>query len=388
MRTKKKRFLGSLLSLALMMGLMPVMSLTALAEDTEDIYYTVSIVNNDTRVWYSPFCELNKEITISSSDLGLRDPGFFCYVKCSGIVSSVSSDGNSERGITFKVNGVGTDGTIEGVYNAYQRGRKDFTFYVECSKNPVSGVSLNNTTAQVTIGDAVELSAIVYPLEASDKTVKWSASGGVTLYSDSNCTSKITTGTAISTRTVYAKGESVGSATVTVTATNGTDETTDDYSASCDVTVNEDNTNINNNNTNNNNSDTNNNNSNSNTNNNNNTNDDSNNNQKSNTERITISTRPAAVKAKVRKKKNVTVSWKKIKKTKKTRALRKKIKSIQVQYADNKSFTNNLHTKKVGKCKTKVTFKLKRKKTYYVRARYVGSDGYSKWSKVKKIRTK
>ena len=83
--------------------------------------------------------------------------------------------------------------------------------------------------------------------------------------------------------------------------------------------------------------------------------------------------------------KNVTVSWKKIKKTK---ALRKKIKSIQVQRADNKSFTQNVHSKKVGKTKTKVTFKLKRKKTYYVRVRYVGKGGYSKWSKVRRVKTK
>ena len=38
--------------------------------------------------------------------------------------------------------------------------------------------------------------------------------------------------------------------------------------------------------------------------------------------------------------------------------------------------------------KTKLTLKLKKKTTYYVRVRYVGADGYSNWSKVKKVKTK
>lgn len=62
--------------------------------------------------------------------------------------------------------------------------------------------------------------------------MKWSTTGGVTLYSDSNCTSPITTGTAISTLTVYAKGTAAGSATVTVTTNDGS------KTASCAVTVN------------------------------------------------------------------------------------------------------------------------------------------------------
>ena len=34
------------------------------------------------------------------------------------------------------------------------------------------------------------------------------------------------------------------------------------------------------------------------------------------------------------------------------------------------------------------TFMLKKKTTYYVRVRYAGADGYSNWSKVKKVKTK
>ncbi len=106
-------------------------------------------------------------------------------------------------------------------------------------------------------------------------------------------------------------------------------------------------------------------------------------------EPITIKKTPTSVKAKAKKGK-VTVSWKKIKKTKKTKALLKQIKGIQIQYSTDPKFEDKVATKikKVGKKKTKVTLKLKRKTKYYIRVRYVGADGVSKWSKVKKVKTK
>lgn len=92
---------------------------------------------------------------------------------------------------------------------------------------------------------------------------------------------------------------------------------------------------------------------------------------------------------KARAKKNkVTVSWKKIKKTKKTKKLLKLIKRIEIQYSTDPKFTQNVLSKKVGKSKTKVTLKLQKKKTYYFRVRYVGAAGVSKWSKVRKVKTK
>ena len=103
---------------------------------------------------------------------------------------------------------------------------------------------------------------------------------------------------------------------------------------------------------------------------------------------VTIAKVPAGVKAKAKKAK-VTVSWKKIKKTKKTKALRAQIKSIEVQAATDPSFANIVSIKTVGKTKTKATLKLARKTTYYVRVRYVGNDGgVSNWSKVKRVKTK
>ena len=104
-------------------------------------------------------------------------------------------------------------------------------------------------------------------------------------------------------------------------------------------------------------------------------------------EPITISKTPSSVKAKTKKNK-VTVSWKKIKKNKAGKKLLKQIKSIQVQYSTDKAFKQNVKTKTVGKKKTKVTLKLQKKTTYYIRVRYKGANGFSKWSKVKRVKTK
>ena len=104
----------------------------------------------------------------------------------------------------------------------------------------VTGISLDKTTAQsITVGNGVAFTATVSPDNATDKTVKWSVGGtdadAVKLYTDENCTdgNEVTLDTATETLTVYAKGISAGSATVT--ATSDADST---KSATCDVTVN------------------------------------------------------------------------------------------------------------------------------------------------------
>ena len=104
-------------------------------------------------------------------------------------------------------------------------------------------------------------------------------------------------------------------------------------------------------------------------------------------EPITISKTPASTKAKAKKGK-VTVTWKKIKKTKKTKALLGQIKSIQVQYSTDPNFATDVNTKTVSKKKTKATLSLQRKTQYYIRVRYVGTDGVSNWGAVKAVKTK
>ena len=104
---------------------------------------------------------------------------------------------------------------------------------------------------------------------------------------------------------------------------------------------------------------------------------------------VTIAKVPAKVKAKARRKGRVTVSWKKIKKNKKTKALLKQIKGIEVQYSTDPNFAANVTTKSVGRKKTKATLKLKKKTVYYIRVRYTdGAGGVSNWSAVRKVKTK
>ena len=104
-------------------------------------------------------------------------------------------------------------------------------------------------------------------------------------------------------------------------------------------------------------------------------------------EKITISKAPKI--KKLRSKKNkVQVTWNKIRKNKAGKKLIKQIKYIEIQAARDPEFQNIVATKNVGKKKSKTVLKLGRKTTYFVRVRYVGADGVSKWSKVKKIKTR
>ena len=68
----------------------------------------------------------------------------------------------------------------------------------------------------------------------------------------------------------------------------------------------------------------------------------------------------------------------------------KQVKMVQIQCATDKKFEHIVKTINVAKKKTNYTIKgLKRKKTYYIRVRYAGGSAvYSKWSAIKKIKTR
>ena len=110
------------------------------------------------------------------------------------------------------------------------------TFTVGSATVAVTGVTLNPSTAQtIDVDGTVSFTATVSPDNATDKTVKWSVggtnSGAVKLYTDADCTTEVGAD-ATETLTVYAKGISAGSATVT--ATSNADST---KTASCEVTA-------------------------------------------------------------------------------------------------------------------------------------------------------
>ena len=91
----------------------------------------------------------------------------------------------------------------------------------------------------------------------------------------------------------------------------------------------------------------------------------------------------------------LTVDWAAFRTKIKNSNAWKNAKYIEIQYSTDKEFQENVRTKKivkgsVDKAKAKSTLsKLKRKKTYYVRARLIDAEGVcSNWSRTITIRTK
>ena len=94
---------------------------------------------------------------------------------------------------------------------------------ISAKKVNVESVKLDQPTLTATVGDAaVTLTAMVTPDDATDKTVKWTSSNeSVATVADGVVTFV-----------------AAGTATITATAPNGTDDTADDKTAECAVTVN------------------------------------------------------------------------------------------------------------------------------------------------------
>ena len=94
---------------------------------------------------------------------------------------------------------------------------------VYCHVLPVdiTGVELNKTSTALTVGETDTLTATVNP-DNSDHTVAWS--------SDNESVATVSDG--------VVTAVSAGTANITVTATNGTEDTSDDKTAICEVTVN------------------------------------------------------------------------------------------------------------------------------------------------------
>ena len=87
---------------------------------------------------------------------------------------------------------------------------------------PVTGVFLNKTSTALAEGDSETLTAALKPEYALHPDLVW----------ESNDPSVATVS-----KNGIVTAVAAGSATITVTATNGTEDTSDDYSATCDVTV-------------------------------------------------------------------------------------------------------------------------------------------------------
>ena len=92
----------------------------------------------------------------------------------------------------------------------------------QVSKTDVLGISLNLTTLELEEGTTEDLTETLSPADATDKNVIWNSDNETVATVDS--TGKVT-------------AVKAGTATITVTATNGTDDTEDDKTATCSVIV-------------------------------------------------------------------------------------------------------------------------------------------------------
>ena len=164
----------------------------------------------------------SKSLTLSQS---VNNAG---YVRFNSV--KVYYDGDE----TLKISGTGTSN----VYT-FTMPESNVTLSAEFEEDntAVTGVTLNPSDAQtIEVNGKVSFTANVAPDNATDKTVKWSVGGtdasAVKLYTDEACTTEVGAD-ATETLTVYAKGISAGSATVTATSNADSEK-----KASCDVTVN------------------------------------------------------------------------------------------------------------------------------------------------------
>ena len=102
------------------------------------------------------------------------------------------------------------------------KGNIKFVFTIEPATADVTGVTLSQSEAAMTVGgEAVTLTATVAPDNATDKTVTWTSSDPTVATVADGVVTAVAAGTA----------------TITATATNGTDDTTDDKTATCTITV-------------------------------------------------------------------------------------------------------------------------------------------------------
>ena len=141
----------------------------------------------------------------------------------------VSSGGEGKVSVSYNLVNmtITISGAFEGTATIHCEGDNEISrnVYVTCVENRnVTGITLSQTEAAMTVGgDALTLTATVAPDNAADKTVTWTTSdASVATVADG---------------VVTAVG--AGIATITATATNGTDDTSDDFSATCTVTVTE-----------------------------------------------------------------------------------------------------------------------------------------------------
>ena len=189
---------------------------------------TVTWNNNDITGSGSSFTKDGVTITVDYIDFGDKNfrgggtftttLGNFTKIEVTAARCNLSGTGWIRSTWTGNASSVSFSGDIKGM----GLGNTKFVFTIEQPTVNVTGVTLSQSEAAMTVGgEAVTLTATVAPDNATDKTVVWTSSDPtVATVADGVVTAV-----------------AAGSATITATATNGTDDTADDKTATCTITV-------------------------------------------------------------------------------------------------------------------------------------------------------
>ena len=236
-----RKLLGVLLTLAMVVGFMPGMGMTAYAADG-DTTYTITIpstLNVTGSGWNATdgisatgTLATGKKLTVTASSAnswalksGDNSVGYTLTTAEGGSQTTDWEFTELSDTATTKTMGIIVENYDDKPAGTYQD-TVTFTAKVENAGIPVSSVAINNApTEALFVNSTGTLTATVLPDDATDKTVTWSSS-------DPDYVSiNETTGE----YTIMGK-KGYGSATITATATNGTEDTSDDVTTTCTIT--------------------------------------------------------------------------------------------------------------------------------------------------------
>ena len=231
-----KRPLSVLLAVLMIAGIFAALPLTAYAANNLTIYIMDMLENMDDNEWGYQLYDGDVSIaegTYVQINMGTWHTGVM-NIYMNGEVVYTKPSGSLYKDDVYHFTAGPNCKILGGYQNMFDWDGNPNVYITQDASVAVTGVTLNPNTAQtIDVGGSVAFTATVKPDDATDRKVKWSATGGVTLYTDQDCTEGNEVGTdATDTLTVYAKGISAGSANVTVTS--NADST---KSASCAVTV-------------------------------------------------------------------------------------------------------------------------------------------------------